>query len=173
MIYLLYLLFYKSKNNLHFWITQEKFFNLKCDWDNHIFTISKNINGIFCLVFFDYNLFFEDIDSSSNTYKQCIQTEINQFNDIIDKTSYIYLLSSLRYAHSECDNIMYINITDSYVINHYECAINSTRVKEIFLKYGFKILNEYNVDIFPFLDKSQISYTPNIEVIEFSNNNEF
>ena len=101
------------------------------------------------------------------------KTKINQFNDIIDKTSYIYLLSSLRYAHSECDNIMYINITDSYVINHYECAINSTRVKEIFLKYGFKILNEYNVDIFPFLDKSQISYTPNIEVIEFSNNNEF
>ena len=90
------------------------------------------------------------------------KTKINQFNDIIDKTSYIYLLSSLRYAHSECDNIMYINITDSYVINHYECAINSTRVKEIFLKYGFKILNEYNVDIFPFLDKSQISYTPNI-----------
>jgi len=25
MIYLLYLLFYKSKNNLHFWFTQEKF----------------------------------------------------------------------------------------------------------------------------------------------------
>ncbi|KAL6588348.1 hypothetical protein U3516DRAFT_871068, partial [Neocallimastix sp. 'constans'] len=131
--------------------------------------ISKNINGIFCLIFFDYNLFSEDIDSSSITYKQCIQTEINQFKDIIDRTSYIYLLSSLRYAHSECDNIMYINITDSYVINHYECAINSIRVKEIFVKYGFKILNEYNVDLFPFLDKSQISYTSNIKVIEFSN----
>ena len=64
---------------------------------------------------------------------------------------------------------MYINITDSYVINHYECAINSIRVKEIFVKYGFKILNEYNVDLFPFLDKSQISYTSNIKVIEFSN----
>ncbi|ORY21838.1 hypothetical protein LY90DRAFT_632436 [Neocallimastix californiae] len=74
------------------------------------------------------------IDSSSITYKQCIQTEINQFKDIIDKTSHIYLLSSLRYDHSECDNIMYINITDSYVINHYECAINSIRVKEIFVK---------------------------------------
>ncbi|KAL6588986.1 hypothetical protein U3516DRAFT_653447 [Neocallimastix sp. 'constans'] len=135
--------------------------------------IAKNINGIFCLIFFDYNLFSDDIDSSSITYKQCIQTEINQFKDIIDRTSYIYLLSSLRYAHSECDNIMYINITDSYVINHYECAINSIRVKEIFVKYGFKILNEYNVDLFPFLDKSQISYTSNIKVIEFSNNNEF
>ncbi|KAG4082234.1 hypothetical protein H8356DRAFT_1066529 [Neocallimastix lanati (nom. inval.)] len=135
--------------------------------------ISKNINGIFCLIFFDNNLFSDDIDSSSITYKQCIQTEINQFKDIIDRTSYIYLLSSLRYAHSECDNIMYINITDSYVINHYECAINSIRVKEIFVKYGFKILNEYNVDLFPFLDKSQISYTSNIKVIEFSNNNEF
>ncbi|KAL6588274.1 hypothetical protein U3516DRAFT_653784 [Neocallimastix sp. 'constans'] len=135
--------------------------------------ISKNINGIFCLIFFDYNLFSDDIDSSSITYKQCIQTEINQFKDIIDRTSYIYLLSSLRYAHSECDNIMYINITDSYVINHYECAINSIRVKEIFVKYGFKILNEYNVDLFPFLDKSQISYTSNIKVIEFSNNIEF
>ncbi|KAL6588477.1 hypothetical protein U3516DRAFT_653582 [Neocallimastix sp. 'constans'] len=135
--------------------------------------ISKNINGIFCLIFFDYNLFSDDIDSSSITYKQCIQTEINQFKDIIDKTSHIYLLSSLRYAHSECDNIMYINITDSYVINHYECAINSIRVKEIFVKYGFKILNEYNVDLFPFLDKSQISYTSNIKVIEFSNINEF
>ncbi|KAG4081986.1 hypothetical protein H8356DRAFT_1299970 [Neocallimastix lanati (nom. inval.)] len=135
--------------------------------------IAKNINGIFCLIFFDYNLFSDDIDSSSITYKQCIQTEINQFKDIIDRTSYIYLLSSLRYAHSECDNIMYINITDSYVINHYECAINSIRVKEIFVKYGYKILNEYNVDLFPFLDKSQISYTSNIKVIEFSNNNEF
>ncbi|KAL6592805.1 hypothetical protein U3516DRAFT_649166 [Neocallimastix sp. 'constans'] len=135
--------------------------------------ISKNINGIFCLIFFDYNLFKDDIDSSSITYKQCIQTEINQFKDIIDRTSCIYLLSSLRYAHSECDNIMYINITDSYVINHYECAINSIRVKEIFVKYGFKILNEYNVDLFPFFDKSQISYTSNIKVIEFSNNKEF
>ncbi|KAG4085797.1 hypothetical protein H8356DRAFT_1374515 [Neocallimastix lanati (nom. inval.)] len=135
--------------------------------------IAKNINGIFCLIFYDYNLFSDDIDSSSITYKQCIQTEINQFKDIIDRTSYIYLLSSLRYAHSECDNIMYINITDSYVINHYECAINSIRVKEIFVKYGFKLLNEYNVDLFPFLDKSQISYTSNIKVIEFSNINEF
>ncbi|ORX96177.1 hypothetical protein LY90DRAFT_643560 [Neocallimastix californiae] len=135
--------------------------------------ISKNINGIFCLIFFDYNLFSDDIDSSSITYKQCIQTEINQFKDIIDRTSYIYLLSSLRYAHSECDNIMYINITDSYVINHYEYAINSIRVKEIFVKYGFKLLNEYNIDLFPFLDKSQISYTSNIKVIEFSNINEF
>ena len=91
--------------------------------------ISKYINGIFCLVFFDYNLFTSNIDSSSITYKQCIQQEINQLNDIIDKTSYIYLLSSLRYAHSECDNIMYINITDSYVINHYECAINIFKTK--------------------------------------------
>ena len=64
---------------------------------------------------------------------------------------------------------MYINITDSYVINHYECAINSTRVKEIFVKYGFKLLNEYKIDLFPFLDNSQISYTSNIKVIEFSN----
>ncbi|KAL6589286.1 hypothetical protein U3516DRAFT_573681 [Neocallimastix sp. 'constans'] len=135
--------------------------------------ISKNINGIFYLIFFDYNLFSDDIDSSSITYKQCIQTEISQFKDIIDRTSYIYLLSSLRYAHSECDNIMYINITDSYVLNHYECAINSTRVKEIFVKYGFELLNEYNIDLFPFLDKSQISYTSIIKVIEFSNNNKF
>ncbi|KAG4082020.1 hypothetical protein H8356DRAFT_1299963 [Neocallimastix lanati (nom. inval.)] len=135
--------------------------------------ISKNINGIFCLIFFDYNLFSDNIDSSSITYKQCIQKEINQFKDIIDKTSHIYLLSSLRYAHSECDNIMYINITDSYVINHYECAINSIRVKEIFIKYGFELLNEYNIDLFPFLDKSQISYTSITKVIEFSNNNEF
>ncbi|KAG4082154.1 hypothetical protein H8356DRAFT_1299908 [Neocallimastix lanati (nom. inval.)] len=135
--------------------------------------ISKNINGIFCLVFFDYNLFTNNIDSSSITYKQCIQPENNQFIDIIDNSSHIYLLGSLRYAHSECDNIMYINITDSYVINHYECAINSIRVKEIFIKYGFKLLNEYNVDLFPFLDKSQISYTSNIKIIEFSNINEF
>ncbi|KAG4082808.1 hypothetical protein H8356DRAFT_1383823 [Neocallimastix lanati (nom. inval.)] len=125
--------------------------------------ISKNINGIFCLVFFDYNLFTDNIYSSFITYKQCIQPENSQFNDIIDKTSHIYLLSSLRYAHSECDNIMYINITDSYVINHYECAINSTRVKEIFINYGFKPLNEYSIELFPFLDKSQISYTSNIK----------
>ena len=133
--------------------------------------ISKNINGIFCLVFFDYDLFTDNIDSSSITYKQCIQPETNQFNDIIDKNSHIYLLSSLRYAHSECDNMMYINITDSYVINHYEFAINSIRVKEIFVKYGFKLLNEYNIDLYPFLDKSQILYTSNIKVIEFSNIN--
>jgi len=55
--------------------------------------IAKNINGIFCLVFFDYNLFTNNIDSSSITYKQCNQPEINQFNDIIDKTSHIYSLS--------------------------------------------------------------------------------
>jgi len=68
---------------------------------------------------------------------------------------------------------MYINITDSYVINHYECAINSTRVKEIFVKYGFKLLNEYNVDLFPFLDKSQISYTSKLLNFQILRNNKF
>ncbi|KAG4107884.1 hypothetical protein H8356DRAFT_1268095 [Neocallimastix lanati (nom. inval.)] len=35
-------------------------------------------------------------------------------------------IQNLRYAHSECNNNIYINITDSYVINHYECVINCT-----------------------------------------------
>ncbi|ORX79161.1 hypothetical protein BCR32DRAFT_281663 [Anaeromyces robustus] len=80
-----------------------------------------------------------------------------------------HLYSYLRYAHSECDNIMYINIANSYINNKYENGINSNRVKEIFEKYGFKILNEYTIDTFSFLDESQILYTSNIKVIEFSN----
>ncbi|ORX64138.1 hypothetical protein BCR32DRAFT_298190 [Anaeromyces robustus] len=133
--------------------------------------ISKNINGIFSVVFFDYDLFTENINSSSITYKKCIDSETGNFTIEIDKSSPIYLLSYLRYAHSECDNIMYINIANSYITNKYENGINGNHVKKIFEKYGFKILNEYTIDTFPFLDESQILYTSNIKVIEFSNIN--
>ncbi|ORX81614.1 hypothetical protein BCR32DRAFT_279613 [Anaeromyces robustus] len=88
--------------------------------------------------------------------KICINSENGNYFNTIDKTLPIYLLSSLRYVHSECDNIMYINITYSYILNHYKCEINSKHVKEIFEKYGFKVLNEYIVDSFPFLEKSQV-----------------
>ncbi|ORX83212.1 hypothetical protein BCR32DRAFT_308521 [Anaeromyces robustus] len=47
-------------------------------------------------------------------------------------------------------------------------GINNNHVKEIFKKYGFKLLNEYTIDTFPFLDKSQILYTSNIKIIEIS-----
>ncbi|ORX64263.1 hypothetical protein BCR32DRAFT_287211 [Anaeromyces robustus] len=118
--------------------------------------ISKNINGIFSVVFFDYDLFTENINSSSITYKKCIDSETGNFTIEIDKSSPIYLLSYLRYAHSECDNIMYIDIANSYITHKYENGLNSNRVKEIFEKYGFKILNEYTIDTFSFLDESQI-----------------
>ncbi|ORX73459.1 hypothetical protein BCR32DRAFT_285619 [Anaeromyces robustus] len=138
---------------------------------NMLKNIYKNISGIFSAIFFDYNLFTENIDSSSIIYKKCINSKNGNYINIIDKTSPIYLLSSLRYAHLECDNIMYINITNSYILNHYECGINSDHVKEIFEKFGFRVLNEYTIDSFPFLEKSQILYTSNIKVIEFSNIN--
>jgi len=131
--------------------------------------ISKNINGIFIIVFFDGNLINEDIESPSIIYKKCITKENNKIKINIDESSPVYLISSLRYSHFECDNIMYVNINDSYLTNHYENDINSDRVINIFEKYGFKVKKQYPVDYFTFLDRNQLKYTSYINVIEFSN----
>jgi len=131
--------------------------------------IHKNINGIFSILFFDYGLFTGNIDSSSIIYKECINPETGKFNYIIDKLSPASFIGSLRYAHLECENIMYIHIPNSYISNHYECAINGNKVKEIFKKYGFSLINEYTINPFPFLANSQNSYTLNLRIIEFSN----
>ena len=77
--------------------------------------IKNNIKGQFIVIFFDYKLFNENIHSPSIVYKKCIYNENNKLINTFDKQSPIYLISTLRYVHSECDNIMYINIADSNI----------------------------------------------------------
>ncbi|KAG4088289.1 hypothetical protein H8356DRAFT_1725093, partial [Neocallimastix lanati (nom. inval.)] len=49
-----------------------------------------------------------------------------------------------RYAHSECDNIIYIKILQILMsLINTNVLLIVQRVKEIFVKYGFKLLNEY------------------------------
>jgi len=77
--------------------------------------IKNNIKGQFIVIFFDYKLFNENIHSPSIVYKKCIYSDNNKLINTFDKQSPIYLISALRYVHSECDNIMYINIADSNI----------------------------------------------------------
>ena len=77
---------------------------------NHI---SKNINGMFIVLFMDNSLFNGDIDSPCIKYRQCIGTYKNKFLDSLDKESPVYLIGTLRYVHNKCDNIMFVNIKNS------------------------------------------------------------
>ena len=51
---------------------------------NHI---SKNINGMFIVLFMDNSLFNGDIDSPCIKYRQCIDTNKNKFLYSFDKES--------------------------------------------------------------------------------------
>lgn len=133
--------------------------------------IKKNINKTFIVLFFDYSLFNENITSHSLTYQKCIINKNNKIINTIDKASSTYLLSWLRYSHNECDNIMYINILDSNVVNHYECGINSAKVINIFKENGFELKNQYSIENFPLLNEYQNKYSSFLKVIEFLNTN--
>ncbi|KAG4081963.1 hypothetical protein H8356DRAFT_1066884 [Neocallimastix lanati (nom. inval.)] len=139
------------------------------DIDNMLNNIGKNINGTLAILFFDSNLFKENIDSSSIQYKKCINDNIKPIKNLLDKESPIYLLGTLRYLHKECNNIMLVNINNSNVINHYENAINSEKVIKIFKKHHFNIINKYQIEPFSFLNSSQKLYSSYLRVIEFSN----
>ncbi|KAG4084022.1 hypothetical protein H8356DRAFT_1299064 [Neocallimastix lanati (nom. inval.)] len=139
------------------------------DIDNMLDNIDRNINGSFAILFFDSNLFKENIDSSSIQYKKCINNDIKPIKNLLDKESPIYLLGTLRYLHKECDNIMLVNINNSNVINHYENAIHSEKIIEIFKKHNFNIINQYQIEPFSFLNSSQKLYSSYLKVIEFSN----
>ena len=139
------------------------------DIDNMLDNIDRNINGSFAILFFDSNLFKENIDSSSIQYKKCINNDIKPIKNLLDKESPIYLLGTLRYLHKECDNIMLVNINNSNVINHYENAIHSEKIIEIFKKHNFNIINQYQIKPFLFLNSSQKLYSSYLKVIEFSN----
>jgi len=141
------------------------------DVEDMLKNISKNINGIFIVLFFDYSLFKDDIDSPCVKYRQCIDTRTNKFINRIDKNSPVYLIGSLRYAHKECDNIMFVDINNSNVTNHYENAIKSNKIIQIFEKFHFNLIEEFSVDPFPFLNHSQQLYTSFLKVIKFSNIN--
>ena len=131
--------------------------------------INQNINGKFIVLFMDYRLFNSDINSHCMQYRQCIDTQKNKFLDSLDKESPVYLLGTLRYAHKECDNIMFVNIENSNLTDHYENAINSEKVITIFEKYKFNMISQYSVAPFSFLNSSQKLYTSYLKVIEFSN----
>jgi len=131
--------------------------------------IKNNIKGQFIVIFFDYKLFNGNINSPSIVYKKCIYNENNKLINTFDKQSPIYLISTLRYVHSECDNIMYINIADSNITNHYECGINSEKVIDIFNKNGFSFVKDYPIHCIPFLNLNQIKYTSYLKILEFSN----
>ncbi|ORX41534.1 hypothetical protein BCR36DRAFT_416709 [Piromyces finnis] len=139
------------------------------DITNMLINIGKNINGAFIIIFFDSNIMDEDIESPSITYKRCFIKRDNKIVNIIDKSSPLYLISSLRYSHRECDNLMYVNITGSNLSNHYEYGLNSSRVIEIFNEHKFKLKKQYSVDDFHFLNQSQIKYSSYIKIIEFTN----
>jgi len=139
------------------------------DVDNMLDNIGRNINGFFAILFFDSNLFKENIDSSSIQYKKCINDNIKPIKNLLDKESPIYLLGTLRYLHKESDNIMLVNINNSNVINHYENAIHSEKIIEIFKKHNFNIINQYQIEPFSFLNSSQKLYSSYLKVIEFSN----
>ncbi|ORX41430.1 hypothetical protein BCR36DRAFT_364396 [Piromyces finnis] len=133
--------------------------------------IKNNIRKTFIVLFFDYTLFGENIASPSLIYRKCIINKNNKIVNTIDKLSSTYLLSCLRYSHGECDNIMYVNIVDSNVTNHYECGINSTKVINIFKEYGFELKKHYSIENFPLLNEYQNKYSSFLKVIEFSNTN--
>ena len=131
--------------------------------------IKDNINGNFIILFFDNDAVTDDIVSHSITYKKCISNINNNINIILDKTEPTYMISLLRYYHKECENIMYVNIKDSNIINHYESSISSKKVIDIFYEFNFKLLNKnYTVD-FPLLDLNQIKYTSYLKIMEFTN----
>ncbi|ORY21680.1 hypothetical protein LY90DRAFT_632656 [Neocallimastix californiae] len=110
------------------------------DIDNMLKNIGRNINGTFVILFFDSKSFKENIESSSILYKKCIIDDITPIKNLLDKESPIYLLGTLRYLHKECDNIMLVNIHNSNVINHYENAIHSEKIIEIFKKHHLTLL---------------------------------
>ncbi|KAG4086615.1 hypothetical protein H8356DRAFT_1372380 [Neocallimastix lanati (nom. inval.)] len=86
------------------------------DVEDILKNISKNINGMFIVLFFDYCLFKDDIDSPCVKYRQCINPCTNKFINKTDMNSPTYL--SLRYAHKECNNIMYVDISGSNLLNN-------------------------------------------------------
>ena len=131
--------------------------------------IKNNIKGQFIVMFYDYKLFNENIHSPSIVYKKCIYNENNKLINTLDKQSPIYLISTLRYIHSEYDNIMYINIEDSNITNHYECGINFEKVIDIFNENGFSFVKDYPIHPVPFLNINQIKYTSYLKILEFSN----
>ncbi|KAG4081920.1 hypothetical protein H8356DRAFT_1066938 [Neocallimastix lanati (nom. inval.)] len=139
------------------------------DIDNILKNIGRNINGTFVILFFDSKSFKENIESSSILYKKCIIDDITPIKNLLDKEFPIYLLGTLRYLHKECDNIMLVNIHNSNVINHYENAIHSEKIIEIFKKHHFNITNHYQIEPFSFLDSSQKLYSSYLRIIEFSN----
>ncbi|ORX41583.1 hypothetical protein BCR36DRAFT_310778, partial [Piromyces finnis] len=133
--------------------------------------IKNCIRKTFIVLFFDSSLFSENITSPSLIYRKCIINENNKIINTIDKLSLTYLLSCLRYTHGECDNIMYVNIVDSNVTNHYECGISSIKVINIFKENGFELKKQYSIENFPLLNEYQNKYSSFLKVIEFSNTN--
>ena len=120
------------------------------DIDSMLSNISGHINGTFVILFFDYNLFQKDIDSPSILYKKCIDDNAQPIKNLLDKESPVYLIGTLRYLHKQCDNIMLVNVNNSNVINHYENAIHRTKIIEIFKKYQFNLINQYQIEPFSF-----------------------
>ena len=131
--------------------------------------IKNNIHGKFIIIFFDNDIIKEDIESQSIVYKKCFSNLNNNIQCIIDKTSPIYMIGILRYLHNECENIMFVNINDSNIINRYECSVSSKKIINIFKEHNFKFLNEHYVDDFPFIDVNQKKYTSYLKIIEFTN----
>jgi len=137
------------------------------DVESMLNNISQNINGIFIVLFMDNSLFNGDIDSPCIKYRQCIGTYKNKFLDSLDEESPVYLLGNLRYVHKECDNILFVNIENSNLTEHYENAINSKKIIRIFEKYKFNIISQNSIKPFSFLNSSQSLYTSYLKVIKF------
>ncbi|KAL6628061.1 hypothetical protein U3516DRAFT_852318 [Neocallimastix sp. 'constans'] len=135
--------------------------------------ISQNVNGIFIVLFIDYNLFNGNIKSTCIQYRECIDTQKNKFLDSLDKESPVYLLGTLRYVHKECDNIMFVNIENSNLTKHYENAINSEKIIKIFEKYEFNMISKYSVEPFSFLNSSQKLYTSYFKISNLTIFDEF
>jgi len=131
--------------------------------------IKDNIYGNFIIIFFDNDIIKDNIESKSIIYKKCITKVNDKICNVIEKTSPTYIISLLRYFHKECENIMYVNINESNITNHYECSLSSNKVINIFNEYDFKFVKQYSIDVFPFLDVNQVKYSSYIKIIEFTN----
>ncbi|KAG4085540.1 hypothetical protein H8356DRAFT_1435257 [Neocallimastix lanati (nom. inval.)] len=106
---------------------------------NHI---SKNINGMFIVLFMDNSLFNGDIDSPCIKYRQCIDTNKNKFLYSFDKESPVLFNKQF------------------------------TILLKIFEKYKFNIVSQYSIKPFSFLNPSQNLYTSYLKVIKFSHTND-
>ncbi|KAG4087569.1 hypothetical protein H8356DRAFT_960241, partial [Neocallimastix lanati (nom. inval.)] len=73
-------------------------------------------------------------------YNSCIQRKTNKFSTQLDKISPVYHIGTFRYSNKECNSIIYVDINQSNLTNHYENAIQSNKIIPIFKRIHFSLM---------------------------------